>query len=291
MKTQDIVKTGIDRNFIRQCEKKGIIAPARKKSEWMTCEEYAQRDYSQEDVEKIWSTYLYRKIDLSFEQIKALNNDKDIPLRKSMEEEIAFLEREIEEKKVLIRFMKYIKGLGFIPLPPEKTLGSKDFKSYLQDFMQTFDTDKKIEKSLNVAEAINNVDKVENLSTEKLTELEEEVKLIFPNVDYKVIEDLGLYYSDLKECIHLEPQSVEVQLIIQKIYSANNKLNDNKLSVWDFVSYYVLMLDGESVFKDNYVKLLGAETVKFFSQALIQFLIIEEPERIKKKILKNSEGK
>ena len=40
MKTNDIVKRGIDRNFIRECERQGLISPTRAKGKMVIDENY-----------------------------------------------------------------------------------------------------------------------------------------------------------------------------------------------------------------------------------------------------------
>ncbi len=272
MKTLDVVKTGIDRNFIRQCEDKTIIRPKRTSSGWVR-EDYERRIYTQEDVEKIWVTYLCRKMGLSFNQIKSFLNGENISLRQSLNDLINNYEKEIEERKAIIEFMKYVRGLGFIPKPPNNPLGSKNFTSYIKDFMNQLDEDGKLKEIINVSEYISEIDNIENTSKEEIEYLQNSINSIFPNAENELFEKIGTQYIELKSNIHLEPQNEQVQQIIQRIYLLNNELNCGKLSVWDFAINMLEMLDSDSVFKENLVKFLGKKGVEFYEKALIQFLV------------------
>lgn len=47
MKTQDITNSGIDRNFLRECERQGLISPKRNDNEWIV-----NKTISQESTRK-----------------------------------------------------------------------------------------------------------------------------------------------------------------------------------------------------------------------------------------------
>ena len=130
MKTKDLEKIGIDRNFLRQCEKQGIVKPNRKESDWIIHEEYKAREYSQKDIETVWDAQLYRKMGLSYSQIKSIMDGENIPLRDDLNNTIQRYEEEIKELETLIRFAKYVKGIGFLPTMPQEEVGGDSFSSY-----------------------------------------------------------------------------------------------------------------------------------------------------------------
>ena len=45
MRTIDVTKLGIDRNFLRQCENQKLIQPKKIPSEWIVHEEYTPKEY------------------------------------------------------------------------------------------------------------------------------------------------------------------------------------------------------------------------------------------------------
>ena len=95
MRTNDIIKTGINRNFLRECEVRHLIEPNRIDSDWIVNKDYTPREYSQEDVEIVWNAYLCRKMGLSYDQIKALNRGEEISIRESLNNIINKYEKQI----------------------------------------------------------------------------------------------------------------------------------------------------------------------------------------------------
>ena len=82
MRTLDLVKLGIDRNFLRKCERQGIINPLRVDNEWIINKEYIPKEYSREDIIKVWDTMLYRKMGLSYSQIKEFTRTRYEDIKK-----------------------------------------------------------------------------------------------------------------------------------------------------------------------------------------------------------------
>ena len=283
MRTIDVIKLGIDRNFLRQCERQSLISPKKTRSEWIVHDEYMPREYTQEDIEIVWDAYLYRKMGLSYSRINQLLQGEEISVRDSLADLINKYEEQIEELKALTEFMRYVKGIGFLPSPPETLMGSKNFKEYLLDFMKYLDEDKKIKKVIDVAEIFNSTSDLENINDERLEEIELARKEIAPNVTDDISDGLALAILELQDNIGLEPNSKDVQDIIHRIYHYQKLLvNNQDLSAWDFASSYIFMLSCDSDISRMYKKIINEEAFEFFKSALIHFLIIEEPEKIKK---------
>ena len=282
MRTIDVIKLGIDRNFLRQCERQSLISPKKTRSEWIVHDEYMPREYTQEDIEIVWDAYLYRKMGLSYSQINQLLQGEEISVRDSLADLINKYEEQIEELKALTEFMRYVKGIGFLPSPPETLIGSKNFKEYLLDFMKYLDEDKKIKKVIDVAEIFNSTSDLENINDERLEEIELARKEIAPNVTDDISDGLALAILELQDNLGLEPNSKDVQDIIHRIYHYQKLLVKNQdLSAWDFASSYIFMLSCDSDISRMYIKIINEEAFEFFKSALIHFLIIEEPEKIK----------
>ena len=287
MKTNDIIKTGIDRNFLRKCEEKNIeiIKPQRIASEFLINPNYKTREYTQEEVEIVWRAYLYRKIGLSYQEIKKLISGEEIELRSAVTDLIDKYENQIQELLLLIDFLKYVKGIGIIPTPPKNLMGSQSFKDYLSDFIDFLDPDRKIKGCLSVAEYMATIE-FESVEEDELDEMFTTVNELFPNVTDEDRTTVGRAFAKLKDMLHLSPKSQETQGVIHEIFNYQKKLENNEeLSAWDFATKYIYSISLDSDIKVILINLFGEETLDYFQKALIEFLIIEEPEKIEQ--LKN----
>ena len=284
MRTNDVIKLGIDRNFLRQCERQSLISPKKIRSEWIVHDEYMPREYSQDDIETVWSAYLYRRMGLSYSQInQLLKDEEEFGVRDSLANLISKYEEQIEELKVLTDFMRYVKGVGFLPSPPDTLMGSKNFKEFLLDFMKYLDEDKKIKRVLDVAEIFNNASDLENMNDENIEEIELAKNEIAPHVTEDISNGLALALLSLQDVAGQKPESKEVQEVIHKVYHYQKLLvNNEKLSAWEFATSYILVLSYDSDISRMYKKIISEEAFELFKDALIEFLIIEEPEKIKK---------
>lgn len=284
MRTNDIKKLGIDRNFLRQCEKQKLIAPKKTYSEWIIHEEYAPKEYSQKDIEIVWNAYLYRKMGLDYDQIRKIMQGEDVQLRKSLNNLIEKYEEQIAEMQAIIEFMKYVKGIGDLPEMPEITMESQSFREYLTDYMNYIDKDKGIKSVLTVVEKINNVDDLYDMGDEELEDIENMVaRSPVMSMDKELSGELGQIYYKLKEIIAEDNQRDTVYALIARIYEIQKEIeNDDNLTVYDFVKRYVYFLSQDSDIKYMFEKMLGEREVELYVDALVDYLIKEEPERVKK---------
>lgn len=219
---------------------------------------------------------------LSYDQIINLQQGNEIGIRHSLNELIIKYENQIEELQLIIKFMKYVKGLGFIPSPPNELIGSSDFKSYLVDYMDYIDKDKKIEKLLSITEFFSNNKNFEDIAEETFNDIEKNCDEILPNV---CSEDKAVYTKTILSLIdktHLDPASDEIQKTINETYDYQKKiLGNNNLSVWDFSRQYIYMLSCDSDISMVYKNILGEKAFNFLLDSLIQFLLINEPDKMK----------
>ncbi len=281
MRTRDIIKTGIDRNFLRQCIDKKIITPRKDDNQWIN-QNYIRHDFSQEDLEKVWNAYMCRQMGLSYENIISLQQGNNISLRSSLNELIQKYQNKIAELQTLIQFMKYIKGIGFIPSLPEISLGSESFTQYLKDFMTYLDEDETIIKMLDIIEPLSNIKKLNNLNDEYIDEFETKMSELNLPVSQTEQEEVGKLYLSLRELVGGDPAGDETQNIIYKIYCYEKKLNTNQqLTIWDFVKRYIFYLSFDSDISAIYKTILGEEGLDYYHTALIHFLIFQDPQKAK----------
>lgn len=281
MKTQEVIKSGIDRNFLRECERKGLIAPQRNDNEWIIDKRYIPRDYSQEEIETVWNAYLYRKMGLSYSQIKKITQGEQIPVNDSLNSLIKKYENQIEELKVLIEFMHYVKGLGFIPTPPDTLIESKNFKDYLIDFIRHIDSDKKMLKIFNAIDSILDIQNLNDVDENQLNDFEFLAKDLVPNINEEDRNKCALALIDIKEKTHLKSNCKEIQNDIHTLYDFQKTLSNNSdLTAWQFATGYIGLLSYDSDISAILKNFLGEEAFQYLIDALISFLIIEAPEKV-----------
>lgn len=289
MRTIDVTKLGIDRNFLRQCENQKLIQPKKIPSEWIVHEEYTPKEYTQEDVETVWNAYLYRKMGLSYSDIRKLTQGEEISVRDSLSDLIDKYESQIEELKALTQFMRFVKGFGFIPSPPETLLQSRSFKEYLVDFEERINKDN-VSDFLRITEKISNADNIEELDDQCVEEYNSVIEKIAPQVTDTDKEDMGTVFISLKGMVDLETDSDEVQELLHKLFDCQKKFaNNDDLTPWQFAMSYLFMLSNECDLSVTLKKCLGEEGYDFLFNALISFLEIEEPAKMERIYDRNGE--
>lgn len=282
MRTNEITQLGIDRNFLRQCEKQKLITPAKRKSEWIIHEEYAPKDYSQEDLEIVWNAYICRKMGLSYSEIRKITSGENVDIRDSFANLIKKYEAQIEELKAITDFMKFVKGIGFVPSMPNTLFESQSFKQYLTNYMEHLDNDKKIRKMIAIADCISEIDDFEEIADEKINNIEALSQSIEDDMDPSLVEVPASIFEGLQNCLDLEPSSSDTQTQIQRFFEWQKKLPGNEnLSAWDFAAGHILILSHESDVSVMYKNLLGEDTCNYFLRALLAFIKVENPETVK----------
>ena len=123
----------------------------------------------------------------------------------------------------------------------------------------------------------------ESVEEDELDEMLSTANELFSNVTEEDRTSVGIAFAKLKDMLPLSPKSKEVQGIIHEIFNYQKKLENNEeLSAWDFATKYIYGISLDSDLKVMLVNLLGEETLDYFQKALIEFLIIEEPEKIQR---------
>lgn len=290
MRTKDIEKLGIDRNFLKACYKKGheIIKPKRIPCKDTYNENYYPCEYSQEDIEIIWNAYLCRKIGLSFKEIKDLNEGKEVKIRESLASIIQKKEEDIAELQAVVEFIKYIKGIGldFLPFLPEKPMGSASFKDYIKDYMDYVDKDKKIKKLLNMISDAAEITDYDNVSKTEVESFETFYSEILGEINKEKAEDFALTLYNFKENLPENPRDVDVQTAVKKLidFQRNFKADKNKTD-WEICGTYLIVLNRDSDFRKFYENLIGEKGIKLLKGGIVFYLIEHYPEQFDKNII------
>jgi DNA-binding transcriptional MerR regulator len=221
MKTNDIIKLGIDRNFIRECERQGLINPIRIEGKMVVNEKYCPREYSDSDLKIIWHAYLFRKMGLSFSEIKRWRNGENIDIRTSNNDSIEKFESQIKELEAIIRFMKYVRGEGLLPKMPEKMKKANSFTEFINEYMQGIDPSKKRMEFLEHIHSELELRKtpIDKMAVSQLLESEENKKyfdnfhesFFKNNTDSKHIEKTDVVIGGVENLILLKNRNVDCE--------------------------------------------------------------------------------
>lgn len=139
---------GITRDMLRYYEKKKLLSANGSRN---PTNKY--RDYSDEDIERIWIIKLLIGIGFTAKEIYAFMNDSDFDFDAVIAKKVEELERQHDENIIYLEFAKSIKFLGRVPTMSK--IGSVKFDDFLEyahenwnfyddprsaAFMQTVDT-------------------------------------------------------------------------------------------------------------------------------------------------------
>lgn len=116
---------GITRDMLRYYEKEKLL-PANESRN--PTNKY--RDYSDEDIERIWGIKLLIGIGFTAKEIYALMNDPDFDFDTAIAQKVAELERKHDENLIYLEFAKSIKFLGRVPTTSK--VGSVKFDDFLE---------------------------------------------------------------------------------------------------------------------------------------------------------------
>ena len=228
MKTNDLVKIGMERHFLRRCENHGLISPIKIDGKDIINKDYKPREYTEKDVQTLWSIYLYEKIGLTYDEIKKMLNGEEINMRSSMSNLIIKYEKDIEELRLLVDLMKLIKSVGIIPCPPENAKITT-FVDYIKNFIKQMISDNSINKVIDIMGYLADLDfekeNIENL-LQTIWNKDESIEQSLASIEKKSspikFEKMEEFYTillSLKNELHQSPSSKNIQAVIDNLYN------------------------------------------------------------------------
>ena len=116
---------GITRDMLRYYEKEKRLPTNESRN---PANKY--RDYSDEDIERIWGIKLLIGIGFTAKEIYALMNDQDFDFDAAIAKKVADLERKHDENLIHLEFAKSIKFMGCVPTTSK--IGSIKFDDFLE---------------------------------------------------------------------------------------------------------------------------------------------------------------
>lgn len=259
---------GITRDMLRYYEKEKLL-PANENRNPTN----RYRDYSDEDIERIWGIKLLIGIGFTAKEIYALLNDPDFDFDTAIAKKVAELERRHDEDLIYLEFAKSIKLLGRVPTTSK--IGSVKFNDFLEYAHENwnFYSDPRSAPFMQVADKL-----ISKSPQEWGPDDVEHILELFENFDadgMTHIYTLHGYYqviSDMKE-LGYESDTVQrvVKLLHEYLMSHNTELGlDGKITP-QFIAKYIapFLLSGDIA--TQYERVYGKEGCLFIAQALAYY--------------------
>ncbi len=124
---------GISRKTLISYERKGFIKPTRNSNNGK------YREYSEEDLEKIWQIKTYVRLGYTWKEIEEMLDNPKFDQRASIIKKIEELEEQRRELDKMIGYAKYIKKMGIFPGVEE--MGSMGFEEFIEEASESLNVD------------------------------------------------------------------------------------------------------------------------------------------------------
>lgn len=199
---------GVTRKALRIYEKKGLMDKTTFQNP-----DNKYREYSNEDIERIWCFRLLQGVGYSINDIVEMTQNVDFDFQASLSEKVIELERKKSEIEQYIGFVKALKLTGSFPYPKE--MGSIRFEDFIKHAREYWNVnaDPQMAALQNLAETILN--KTES----ELTEADlQQVEALLDGNDTEAILILHEYYDSLVKRKELGVSHPVVQTLANLIY-------------------------------------------------------------------------
>lgn len=259
---------GITRDMLRYYEKEGLLSADETRN---PTNKY--RDYSDEDIERIWGIKLLIGIGFSAKEIHALMNDADFDFDIAITQKVAQLERKHDENIIYLEFAKSIKLTGRVPTTSK--IGSirfEDFLAYAHENWNFYD-DPRTAPFMQIADAL-----ISKAPQEWSPDDLECILKLYESFDAEGMMHtytLHGYYQVIADMKELGYTSDTVQRVVRLLYEYLIKHNtepelDGKITPQFFAKYTAFsFLDGDvaALQRRNY----GEEGCIFIANAIAYY--------------------
>ena len=197
---------GVTRKVLRIYEEKGLMDKTTFQNP-----DNKYREYSDEDIERIWCYRLLQGVGYSLNDIAEMTQNADFDFQASLSDKIIDLERKRTEIEQYIGFAKALKLTGSFPLPKE--IGSIRFDDFIKQAREYWNvnTDPQMASLQDLAETI--------LNKSELTEADvQQTEALMDGYDMEAILMLHEYYDGLVKCKELGISHPVVQTLANLIY-------------------------------------------------------------------------
>ena len=201
---------GVSRKALRNFEKYGLM-PAN--------EGGGYRDYSDEDIERIWTIRLFQGMGYTLKELVDLSERDDFDFDASLETKIRELEAEKAKIERHLGYAQHIKLTGRFPSRP-KDMGTITFEEFQEKSLNEWNvnTDPEAKKYQEIADLIINSSEDEMKDTDigRLFEFLMEMQEQISNMDAFFIEKV--IPNEIVKRKENGPDDEEVQLLIKMMY-------------------------------------------------------------------------
>ena len=201
---------GVSRKALRNFEKHGLM-PAN--------EGGGYRDYSDEDIERIWAIRLFQGMGYTLKELVKLSESDDFDFGASLEKKIQELENEKVKIERHLGYAQHIKLTGRFPSRP-KNMGTITFEEFQEKALNQWNvnSDPKAKKYQEIADLILNTpeDELKDTDIGRLFEFLIELQEQMSDMDSLFIEKV--IPNEIIKRIENGPEDEEVQLLVKMMY-------------------------------------------------------------------------
>ncbi len=252
---------GVTRKALRIFEEKGLM----QKKKWVN------RDYTDEDIEKIWLIRVFQGMGYTLNEIVNIFNSENYDFQTSISKKIEELERIITDKQKHLQYAKNIKLTGRLPVWP-KEMGSVTFEEFYNNAVNNWSKTDSLGGSLAKYITNNNVDLSENNHNQN--DLYSMIKLIDDNnisvEQYSTLLLTQKYLDAISDKFELGADNAEVQVLVKLYYESTNRFAETAIPREHFgrlMSSAFVEGDVSSIYKNRY----GLIKCEFIANAIAIF--------------------
>ena len=252
---------GVSRKALRNFEKHGLM-PAN--------EGGGYRDYSDEDIERIWAIRFFQGMGYTLKELVKLSESDDFDFGASLEKKIQELENEKVKIERHLGYAQHIKLTGRFPSRP-KNMGTITFEEFQEKSLNQWNvnSDPKAKKYQEIADLILNTpeDELKDTDIGRLFEFLIELQEQMPDMDSLFIEKV--IPNEIIKRIENGPEDEEVQLLVKMMYE--NRIS----SISDMAKSQFVRFESSSYISGDIARMhekeYGKDGCRFIADAIAVF--------------------
>lgn len=252
---------GVTRKALRNFEKHGLM-PAN--------EGGGYRDYSDEDIERIWAIRLFQGMGYTLKELVKLSESDDFDFDASFEKKIQELENEKAKIERHLGYAQHIKLTGRFPSRP-KNMGTITFEEFQEKSLNQWNvnSDPKAKKYQEIADLILNTpeDELKDTDIGRLFEFLIELQEQMSDMDSLFIEKV--IPNEIIKRIENGPEDEEVQLLVKMMYE--NRIS----SISDMAKSQFVRFESSSYISGDIARMhekeYGKDGCRFIADAIAVF--------------------
>ena len=252
---------GVSRKALRNFEKHRLM-PAN--------EGGGYRDYSDEDIERIWAIRLFQGMGYTLKELVKLSESDDFDFGASLEKKIQELENEKVKIERHLGYAQHIKLTGRFPSRP-KNMGTITFEEFQEKSLNQWNvnSDPKAKKYQEIADLILNTpeDELKDTDIGRLFEFLIELQEQMSDMDSLFIEKV--IPNEIIKRIENGPEDEEVQLLVKMMYE--NRIS----SISDMTKSQFVRFESSSYISGDIARMhekeYGKDGCRFIADAIAVF--------------------